>query len=64
MTIHPRERWYRQPVVWVGAAILLASMAVCITLIVLVSRYPDEPVQPAADKLLRVPLTREPQRSP
>jgi hypothetical protein len=28
------ERWYRPPVVWLGAAILLASLAACITLIV------------------------------
>jgi hypothetical protein len=29
------ERWYRPPVVWLGAAILLASMSGCIALIVL-----------------------------
>jgi hypothetical protein len=29
------ERWYRPPVVWLGAAILLASMCGCIALIVL-----------------------------
>ena len=29
------ERWYRPPVVWLGAAILLASIAGCIALIVL-----------------------------
>ncbi len=28
------ERWYRPPVVWLGAAILLASMCGCIALIV------------------------------
>jgi len=29
------ERWCRPPVVWLGAAILLASMCGCIALIVL-----------------------------
>jgi hypothetical protein len=28
------ERWYRPPVVWLGAAILLASICGCIALIV------------------------------
>ena len=60
----PRERWYRQPVVWLGAAILLASIAGCIGLIMAASGYPDEPVQVLADELLRVPITREPQRAP
>jgi hypothetical protein len=30
----PRERWYRPPVVWLGAAVLFASLAGCIALIV------------------------------
>ena len=54
-----REFWYRQPVVWLGATILLASIAGCIGLMILASRYPDEPVEPSADKVLRVPVTRE-----
>lgn len=29
-----RERWYRPPVVWLGAAVLLASLAGCIALII------------------------------
>jgi len=28
------ERWYRPPVVWLGAAILIASLFGCIALIV------------------------------
>jgi|GraSoiStandDraft_4_1057263.scaffolds.fasta_scaffold352609_2 hypothetical protein len=31
---HMSERWYRPPVVWLGAAILLASIGGCIALIV------------------------------
>jgi hypothetical protein len=38
------ERWYRLPVLWLGAAILLACIVGCITTIVLASRHPDEPV--------------------
>lgn len=59
-----RERWYSLPVVWLGAAIFLASIAGCIGLIISASRYPDEPVQLSADELLHVPVAREPQRSP
>jgi len=28
------ERWYRPPVVWLGATVLLASLSGCIALIV------------------------------
>lgn len=59
-----RERWYSLPVVWLGAAILLASIAGCIALIISASRYPDEPVRLSDGELLHVPVAREPQRSP
>ena len=59
-----RERWYGLPVVWLGAAILLASIAGCIYLIISASRYPDEPVRLSGNELLHVPVAREPQRSP
>ena len=61
MTI-ARDRWYRQPVLWLAAAILLASIAGCIGLIILASHHPDESLRPHGDELLRVPVTREPQR--
>ena len=59
-----RERWYGQPVVWLSAAILLASLFGCIGLIISASRYPDEPVRLSSDELLHVPVTQEPQGSP
>jgi hypothetical protein len=59
-----REHWYSLPVVWLGAAILLASTAGCIGLIMSASRYPDEPLRLSDDELLHVPIAREPQRSP
>jgi hypothetical protein len=37
--------WYRQPVIWLGAAILAASLAGCVWMIVLGARYADRPLQ-------------------
>ena len=37
--------WYRQPVLWLGIAIFLASLAGCVWLIVLGARHADTPVQ-------------------
>ncbi|HET6805849.1 MAG TPA: hypothetical protein VFH59_10465 [Frateuria sp.] len=37
--------WYRQPVLWLGAAILVASLAGCVWMIVLGSRHADLPLQ-------------------
>ena len=34
---HSGERWYRPPVIWLGAAVLLASISGCIALIVVAS---------------------------
>jgi hypothetical protein len=31
---HDGERWYRPPVMWLGLAVLLGSLAGCIALIV------------------------------
>ena len=39
--------WYRQPVLWLGAAIFVASLAGCIATIVVSSRHVDAPVQDA-----------------
>lgn len=60
----PHERWYSLPVLWLGAAILLASIVGCIGLIMTASRHPDEPLQLSDDELLHVPIAPEPQRSP
>ncbi|WP_197706821.1 hypothetical protein [Sterolibacterium denitrificans] len=35
--------WYRQPVVWLGLVILLASVAGCIALMVLGARHDHDP---------------------
>jgi hypothetical protein len=55
------ERWYRVPVMWLGAAILLGSIAGCVLMIVLASRYPEEPAAHVGSSLLKVPEAREPE---
>lgn len=37
--------WYRQPVLWMGAAILVASLAGCVWMIVLGARHADLPLE-------------------
>ncbi len=36
--------WYRQPIVWLGVFVFVASMAGCIWLIVVGNRYADTPL--------------------
>jgi hypothetical protein len=36
--------WYRQPVLWLGIVVFLASMAGCVWLIVLGERHADTPL--------------------
>ena len=50
-------RWYQPPVVWLGLAILLVSIAGCIAVIVAASRYPDEPVHTGSETVLKVPVS-------
>lgn len=40
----PASSWYRQPVLWLGIAVFLASIAGCIWLIVVSVRYADTPL--------------------
>ena len=48
--------WSRQPVAWLGAAILVASIAGCIITIVLAVRYADAPIETGGGSVLKVPL--------
>lgn len=41
----PGAGWYRQPVLWLGLAILVASLAGCVWMIVLGQRYADIPLE-------------------
>ena len=36
--------WFRQPIVWLGALILAATIAACIATIALAFLQPDEPL--------------------
>jgi hypothetical protein len=57
-------RWYSLPVVWLSAAIFVASLAGGIHLIVTSSRLPDESLRHTDDALLHVPASRESQSTP
>lgn len=48
-------RWYRQPILWLGAAIFFASLAGCIGMVVLGSRYAEEPLAVSGERLLKMP---------
>ena len=53
----PADAWYRQSIVWLGAAILAASLAGCIWMIVLGARYDDAPLENTpAHTLLNMPV--------
>jgi len=52
-------RWYRQPVIWLAALILGASLAGCLLMIALASRNADAPLA-AGREVLKMPLARSP----
>ena len=51
---------WRQPVVWLGLLIFLASLAGCLTMIVLASRHEDPLIDTDVGNLMKVPLSRHP----
>lgn len=57
-------RWYRQPILWLGAAIFFASLAGCISMVVLGSHYADEPLAVSGEQLLKMPTARATDRDP
>jgi hypothetical protein len=50
----------RQPVVWLGGVIFLASLAGCILMIVLGATSADPPLPTPRGEILKVPLSRLP----
>ncbi len=50
--------WYRQPIVWLGAAVLAVSIAGCVWLIVVAERHADPPLPLDGLQILKMPLTR------
>ena len=56
-------RWYRVPVLWLGIALFVASLAGCIGMIMLASQYSDEPMPVGGEQLLKMPTTHDPAAS-
>lgn len=50
-----RERWYRSPILWLGAAFFVASLAGCIVTILLALEHADTPLAIQGERLLNVP---------
>jgi hypothetical protein len=46
--------WFRQPVVWLGGTIFVASLGACIATIVLAWRHADAPVEAGSGKVMGV----------
>jgi len=55
--------WYQQPIVWLGAAVLGASIAGCAWLIIVAERYADPPLPVPGLQILKMPLARPPPAS-
>ena len=51
---------WRQPVLWLGALIFLASLAGCALMIVLAMRHADPALSTGGDFIMKVPITRGP----
>jgi hypothetical protein len=58
------ERWYHQPVMWLGIGILAGFLIAWITMIVMAAQYPDEPLPIVSDQVLKMPATGPPERHP
>jgi hypothetical protein len=52
------ERWYRVPILWLGASILIVCLLGCISLVMLASREPIEALPATTEQVLRVPTSR------
>lgn len=50
-------RWYRQPVLWLGALLLAGSLGGCLWMIVLGARYADEAL-PTGGQIFKVPTAQ------
>jgi hypothetical protein len=50
--------WYRQSIVWLGAAVFAASIAGCIWLIVVAQRSADPALPDVGAQIMKVPVAR------
>ena len=55
--------WYRQPVLWLGAAVFIGSLAGCVWMIALSVRHADTPL-PTSHKIFDVPVSSGSQHAP
>lgn len=55
--------WYRQPVLWLGAAIFVALLAGCVWIIVLGARHADTPLE-TSHTVFGVPVSAHTSASP
>lgn len=51
---------WRQPVVWLAAAIFIASILGCVVIIVLATGHDESPAGSATEYLMKVPINRLP----
>lgn len=54
---HAGSAWYHQPVLWLGIAVFLASLAGCVWLIVVSVRYADTPLDTSSHAVFGVPAS-------
>lgn len=54
------QRWYQQPIAWLGLLILVASLAGCISMILLATQHDDPPVANTTETTFKIPATRAP----
>lgn len=54
------ERWYRSPVLWLGIALLAATVAGCIFTIALALRFADTPLPIDEERVFRMPAAHAP----
>ncbi len=59
----PAAAWYRQGIVWLGAAVFAASIAGSLWLIAVAERYVDPPLPVDGARVLKVPVA-SPARAP
>jgi hypothetical protein len=51
--------WYRQPVAWLAALVLLASLGAVVFTITVAERYPDDSLPAGDQRVLKTPVERE-----
>ena len=56
-TRHAGSAWYHQPVLWLGLAVFVASLAGCVWLIVVSARYADTPLDTSSRAVFGVPVS-------